>query len=273
MSLVDAELGLIDVHCHLDSDRFELPVAALLKEARHAGVLGCVMAGTTPESWRAQALIAAEHPGRVAQSYGIHPWVAAGYESKGIESLMSELEGQIQGASGLVAIGETGLDRSAHVTADSLPVQELSFRAHLALARRYELPVVLHVVRAHGPALAILRELGVPPAGGFVHSFSGSAEVARAYQSLGLYVSFSGGVCNPKSRRIREAAATLSAERILLETDAPDQSPAPYRGLVNRPARLALVAAEVAALRGESLAQLARVTRANTVTLLGRFWA
>ena len=108
-----------------------------------------------------------------------------------------------------VAIGEIGLDRSRHVPPDSFERQESYFRAQLALARDLNLPVVLHVVRAHGAALDILRSDGLPRACGVMHSYSGSGEMVPAFAALGLMFSFSGAATFPAAKKLRRAATVI----------------------------------------------------------------
>lgn len=143
----------------------------------------------------------------------------------------------------------------------------MCFRAHIDLARTLDKPLVLHILKAHQQALAILAEVGVPPAGGMVHSFSSSAEIATQYQRLGLHISFSGSVT--RSPKLARAAASVSAERLLIETDAPDQPPRGHHGEKNRPAWLGIVAESVANARGKSRGHIAELTALNASRLFG----
>ena len=166
-----------------------------------------------------------------------------------------------------MALGETGLDRLT--AAASFETQALAFREQLRMARRFELPVVLHLLRADEAALRILKEEKLPAAGGVVHSFSGSADFARKLLALGLHLSFAGTLTFPQSRRLREAAVLCPAERLLVETDTPDQTPVPHRGEPNRPALLPLVVEALAAARGQSASEIAALTADNARRLFG----
>jgi TatD DNase family protein len=166
-----------------------------------------------------------------------------------------------------VAIGETGLDGVGERRA-RLADQEVVFRAQLALARERRLPLMLHILDAHGRAFEILRGDGVP-SGGVIHSYSGSAEMARDYLALGLSLSFAGSVTHPGAKRARAAAAVVPRDRLLVETDAPDQTPAPHRPGLNEPAYLGTIVSALAAARGEPAEEVARGTEGNARRLFG----
>lgn len=252
---------MIDAHCHLDSERLGAPVDEVVAEARAAGVSAIVMAGVDPAGWRRQRAIAARHAG-VHPVFGIHPQVVPELGCERLEEAYVALEEMIV-RERPVALGELGLDRLSEATKAALPRQIDVFREQLRMARRFELPVVLHLLRADEPALEVLREEGLPAAGGVVHSFSGSAEFARRLLALGLHLSFSGTLTFTQSRRLREAAAIAPRDRVLVETDAPDQSPEPVRGRPNRPAHLGYVVEALARVRGWSVAETAEVTADN----------
>ena len=161
------------------------------------------------------------------------------------------------------SIGETGLDRSRFCKAETLPRQEHAFRAQLALARALNLPVILHILGAHGRALELLASDGLPAAGGMVHSYSGSAEMVAQYEELGLYVSFSASVTRPNAARVLKAVRAVSADRLLVETDCPDQPPSSRDSKRNLPEWLVDVVQVVANARGESMDAVAKSTMNN----------
>lgn len=260
---------LTDAHCHLDSERLGRPVEAVLDEARASGVARFVMAGVDPEGWRRQVALARRFEG-LFPVFGIHPQLVPELSSQAVELMLGELEVALRGDYGIrpVALGELGLDRLSEASRAAMPLQEVVFREQLRLARRYELPVVLHLLRSDEPALRVLREEGLPRRGGFVHSFSGAREFARGLVKLGLCVSFSGSLARPQSRRLREAAREVPAERLLIETDTPDQSPPPYQREPSRPAMLPLIAAALAEARGEPVEDIAALTSDNAARLL-----
>ena len=247
-----------------------------------------VLASGDPSDWDQQAALATRLSG-VSPVYGVHPWVAASATGHGdcdalVARLVELLARQPRGSAGrAVALGELGWDRSKRIEAYRLGVgvdeadeaQARCLRAQLALARARDLPVVLHVVRAHERVLRVLAELaggrgqGEPPLRGVAHGWSGSAPLARAYVAAGLHVSFGGAVADPRRRRSREAARVVPLERLLVETDSPDQPPPRHRGEPSRPAWLPEIVAALAQVRGEPPALIARATAANARHLFG----
>jgi TatD DNase family protein len=142
-------------------------------------------------------------------------------------------------------------------------VQAELFEAQLRLAKAHDLPIILHVLRAHEEALKILGEVGAPAVGGVVHSYSGSAELVPRYLEHGLYLSFSGSVTWHEGGRAARAVRACPLSRLLVETDAPDQTPRDHRPQPNEPAFLTSVVSAVAAIRGVSVTEIADVTCRN----------
>ena len=248
---------MLDAHNHLD--RCVAPDQALAR-ARAAGVRGQILAGVDPAGWAAQAALAREAD--LWACFGVHPWTAAAVRDEDEAALLEGLVAALDGGLGVapVGLGELGLDRSRQVAADSLPRQERLFRAQLALARARDLPLVLHVVRAHDRALAILRRDGLPAAGGMIHSASTPPDQVPAWIDLGLHLSFAGGVT--RHEKARAAAARVPLHRLLAETDAPDQAPAGREG-PNEPAWLGDVVIALAEVHGRTPEELAAITEAN----------
>lgn len=256
-------MRLVDAHCHLNSDRLQGDVAEVVRAAAEAGVETLVMAGVDAACWRSQQALATRFPGVARMVFGLHPQVVAELDRAGLDKGLAELERMARGEPALVAVGETGLDRFTPERRDSVALQEESMRAHFELADAIGRPVVLHLLKAHDDALRVLKDARLPAAGGVVHSFSGSAELARAYVKLGLHVSFCGSLTWPQSRRLRAAAAEVPLDRVLVETDSPDQTPHPHQGEANRPALLPLVAQALADVHGVDVAEIARRTTEN----------
>jgi TatD DNase family protein len=197
-------------------------------------------------------------------SFGIHPQIVAGATLEQCSAAFEELNAVVGGKpERLVAIGEIGLDAATPERKRTRPLQEDLFRQQLALARAHELPVVLHILRAHGPALALLRRDGLPQAGGVVHSYSGPLELVRDYTALGLYISFATSILGDRARRQHGAAAVVPRDRLLVETDAPFQAPPDVHPEANRPAVLPRVVDRVAKLRGEHSQDVAAYTALN----------
>jgi len=249
---------MIDAHAHLTDQRLHGSVGALLERARAAGVHHVLLAGTEPADWERQRDLAATHPG-LSMAFGLHPWWAR--DARAVRDGVDRLENALEQGLAPVAIGETGLDRSPRHR-DTLEHQKVSLLEHLRIALERDLPVVLHVVRSHGLMLDCLRSLGEVPRG-MVHAFDGSAEVAREYQALGLHLSVGGRICAPSAKRLRGSVLAIRSERLLIETDAPDQLPHGVSGELNEPANLVRVAERIAELRGAPLDDIASVTASN----------
>jgi TatD DNase family protein len=257
--------GLVDAHCHLDMPPMSDDLDAALAAARRAGVVQLVHVGCSTHTIARAVEIADARP-EVFCAIGIHPHEASTTDA----AVLADLEARATAPASVrkvVAIGETGLDywydRSPR------PDQRRSLAEHVELARRVDLPLVLHVRDAHDEALAIVTEAG-PRAErpGMVHCFTGTPDEARRWLDLGFCLSFSGVVTFPKSDALREAARLCPGDRLLLETDAPYLSPVPVRGPQNQPAHVAFTCAHLAGVRGQAPMALAADAAAATRALL-----
>jgi TatD DNase family protein len=260
-----------DAHCHLDDPAFDADRAAVLARAAEAGVQRYLLAGVDPATWARQRALVHADPTRLAWAAGLHPMRAAELSAESTAEALEALPSCFEGAAAACALGETGLD-TRFVDRETLPRQEAAFRDQLALARALERPVVLHLngPGTYGRALDLLRRDGVPIAGGMVHAFSGSAEVADAAVRLGLHVSFCGTVCRPAARKVHRAAVAVPADRLLVETDAPDLPP-PGSPPRNEPVAVLAVAQAVAELRGTTRDAVLDRAAANAAALF-RAW-
>jgi TatD DNase family protein len=251
---------LFDSHCHLH-DRRVGDAAAQIERAQAAGVAGFLLAGVDPEGWRDELALYARFPGLLL-SYGVHPQIVASAGESAtqmVDALALALDGALPRPA---ALGETGLDGLEQNRA-SLPLQAQLFRRQIALSVEHALPLVLHVLRAHPQALAVLSSVKLPERRGVLHSCSASAELLREYLALGFSISFSGAVANPTARRLHAAARAVPLDRLLVETDAPDQTPVSLRPARNEPAFLVEIVRALAQIRGESEQVLARATSEN----------
>ncbi len=246
---------LADSHAHLDFSDFERDRDAVLHRAEEAGLELILNVGFDLESSRKAVQLAARYP-LVRAAVGIHPHDAAAVPA----DYLAQLE-ELARAPGVVALGEMGLDY--YRDRSPRPQQQKVFREQLALARRLNLPVILHDREAHEALMAVLQEDGLPAAGGVLHCFSGDLALARRAVALGLYLSFAGPVTYPPNRLLREVAAAVPADRLLLETDAPFLAPLPWRGKRNEPAYVRATAEAVAPLRRLSAAELGALCLAN----------
>lgn len=252
-------LRLIDTHCHLDYEPLRSSLPEVLSSARNAGVVGCVVPGVHPGDWDRMARIAREHDG-IYPAFGIHPMHADKADAAALARL-SEL------APGGVAIGETGLDPAYAVP---MEVQEQAFREQIRLANRLGLPVLVHCRRAFQRTLLILKEERAGHAGGIMHAFSGSPEMAREFIRIGFAISISGTVTWEHAVHPVRLAGAIPLESLVLETDAPDMAPQAFRGQPNQPAWVREVLVAVANIRGMMSSDVARAAFANTKRVLGR---
>ena len=233
----------------------------MLARARAAGVVQIVAIGTTAADSAAVVELARTHRGIFA-AVGIHPNEAAEADRGGLGRRSSTWPRQ----PGVVAIGETGLDRYWDRT--PFPMQQEWFARHLELAHRLDLPVVIHCRDCPRDLIEQMAELG-RPVRGVQHSFTGTWDDARAFLDLGLHLSFAGMLTytNKGLDALRDVAARVPLDRILVETDSPYLSPHPFRGQTNEPARVAVTARRLAEIRGLPPEELARITTENARSL------
>lgn len=288
----------IDTHCHLDAPELAgLPpvqpgdaagadvlapeplaqLHAMRQQARAAGVGHCVLPAVERANW-ATVRTLAQHWGD-SYALGIHPLFTPHAQDADLEHLADALA-QHHACPHLVAVGEIGLD---YFVPGLDPLRQLHYyRAQLRLARRFDLPVILHVRRSADALLKALREL--PVCGGIAHAFNGSMQQAQTFVAMGFKLGFGGAVTFDRALQLRRLAAQLPADAIVLETDAPDIPPhwlyataaqraAGQRMPCNTPAQLPRIAQVVAQLRGQDASALAQATSANACAALPRLAA
>ena len=243
--------GLIDTHVHLDF--FEAP-EDVVERARQQGVTQFIVPGVTPAAWPALLSLTESRPD-VWIAPGVHPQ-AAGQWSRQTETDLRTLLRHPR----VVAVGEIGLDKQA---ACPIAQQEKVCRQMIALAREHHLPLLLHVRRATERLLTLLKEEGHDELSGIVHAFSGSLETAPQFIDLGFSFGLGGVLTYPDAKRLPMVVRQLPADRLVLESDAPDMAPHPHRGKPNQPAYLPLVAESLALVRNWSLEHTIEVTTAN----------
>lgn len=257
---IAAGATLIDSHCHLDFDSFATDVEEVIARAHRVGVDKMITIGASGpfEANREAIDIAARHAS-VFATVGVHPHEA----SSVTDAVLDEIE-RLAAHPCVVGIGETGLDY--HYDNSPRPAQRAAFRRFARLAARLDLPLSIHLRDADADAAAILADEGTE-AGGVIHCFSSDARAAETFVGLGLHISFSGILTFKTADALREAAAVVPADRILIETDSPFLAPVPHRGRRNEPALVVHTAVALAEARGESLATVARTTSDNAARL------
>lgn len=248
---------MIDTHCHLDVPAFADDLDAVMERATAVGVVGMLVPAIRPRTWTALvALSAKHHAAGMRHAIGVHPQIVPALDDGEGDDLVERI---VAASGAAVAIGECGLDGAFGDRAR----QEDIFRAQIRAARAVGKPLVVHVFRAHDAAPRILREERAHEVGGVMHSYSGGADLVRAYRELGMTFSFAGPVTYPNARRPLEAVRAIPIELLLAETDAPDQAPAAERNHRSEPAFVRHVLAGMAAATGLPEDELARVTSAN----------
>lgn len=255
-----------DSHCHLNYSPLADDVGATLTAMHAAHVHRALTISCTMEEFPTVHALACAHP-ELWASVGVHPDSEDCHEPD-CEELTTAAQ-----LPRVIAVGETGLDyydmagRKGGRTIADMQWQRDRFRTHIRAARAATRPLVIHTRAAADDTLAILREMGEDgssgSAGGVFHCFTEDMAVARAALDLGFYLSFSGIVTFKNAAHLREIAAWMPADRILIETDSPYLAPVPHRGKTNTPAYVPLVAACIAELRGWSIEQAAEQTSAN----------
>lgn len=260
---------LVDTHCHIDRPEFDLDRDEVLARARAAGVERVIVPAIGPGWWDGLLSIVEARADLLSCGLGIHPQEIPALDPADDAKAIQRL-GELLQAGRAVAVGECGLDApTAAQPGGGMERQVRLFEAQLGLARDLRLPVLLHVFRCQGEAVRVLERFGKLPAGGVLHSYSGSAELVKRWSRLDLHFSFTGPVTFERSRRIHEAARAVPPDRLLVESDAPDQPPSTRRGERNEPGFLPEVARALAVVRGEDAEELAARTTLNARRLFG----
>lgn len=256
---------MVDSHCHLADEAFRVDLAAVVSRTRAAGlqhVLCILAAGDGAEAAQADRLETLWDGVRFA--IGVHPHNAAALDGN-LPRVTEVVERELAGRPSTRALGEIGLDY--HYDFSPRALQRDVFAAQIALARALNLPIVIHTREADADTIEILRRAGGGSIRGVFHCFSGSPERAREALDLGFFLSFAGMVTFPKASSLRETARFVPDDRLLVETDSPFLAPVPHRGSRNEPARVALVAETLAAVRGTTAAALIEATDRNFTAL------
>jgi TatD DNase family protein len=275
----------IDTHCHLDAKEFGALALAVRAQAATKNVAHCVFPAVTEANFATVRQLA--HQTGDSYALGIHPLYVGAARDDDLVSLDEQLQ-LLKSDPRLVAVGEIGLDFFVPELCES-PLrerQEYFYREQLELARKHGLPVILHVRRSADRLLKHLRAIGGadPQWLGIAHAFNGSAVQAHEFIKMGFKLGFGGALTYARALQLRRLATTLPLEAIVLETDAPDMPPhwmyttaeQRARGVAqgcNQPGELPRIAAELAALRGMGVDELARATTANALAALPRLQA
>jgi len=250
----------IDTHCHFDFPPFSGDEIASLQRAADAGVGKIIIPATEAENFT-RVLALAEQFAPLYAAVGLHPIVVERHDDGSLAALEAVLAAKPKK---LVAIGEIGLD----LYRDNPQFEHQAFLLdeQLRLAKRYDLPVILHSRRTHDKLAMHLKRHNLPRTG-VVHGFSGSLQQAERFIQLGYKIGVGGTISYPRASKTREVMAALPLEALILETDAPDMPLNGFQGQPNRPERIADVFSNLCSLRSESPEQIAQTLYNNTYAL------
>ncbi|WP_022673772.1 TatD family hydrolase [Novosphingopyxis baekryungensis] len=254
---------LVDSHCHLNYEGLIDRQPEVLAAARARGVSAMLNISTRESEWDA-VVATATREADVWASIGIHPHEADAHPDMDRAKLVARADHPR-----VIALGESGLDYYYdHSDRDQ---QKRGFRAHIAAARDTGLPLIIHTREAEDDSFAILNEeMGKGAFPALIHCFTASADFAQKVLDLGLYISISGIVTFKNAKELKAVAATVPADRLLVETDSPFLAPVPHRGKPCEPAFVVDTANYVAELRGVSLESLAETTSDNFYRLFNK---
>lgn len=255
-------MRLIDTHNHLDCPDFEQDRAAVLQRSRELGVERQVLLGVFRENWEDVWALVESEPDLYA-ALGLHPIYLARHRPEHLTALRDWLQ-RLAGHPKLCAVGEIGLDY--YLEDLDRDGQQAIFEEQLRIAIDFELPVLLHVRRAHAAMIATLKRFK-PKRQGIVHAFAGSREEAREYLKLGFRLGLGGAPTWPQANRLRKVVPEIPLEAIVLETDSPDMAPAMYPGVRNSPEHLPEICVALAELKGISPEELASASTRNAMDL------
>lgn len=265
-----------DSHCHFDFVEFNADRAALWQACSTQGITQLLMPGVTPDQWQTAARLCVQYAG-LCYAAGIHPhwierqpWFQTDANNLLDKSVREKIAALIQheftgseNATRCVAVGECGLDKMIKTP---LELQQQLLTLHIDVANQLHKPLIIHCVRAHNELIALLKK-NKPEAGGVIHAFSGSYEVAQQYVDLGFYLGIGGTITYERAQKTRAAAAKIPLEFLVLETDAPDMPLQGKQGKRNSPEYIPQIAQVLADLRGITVHEVAAATYRNAMRL------
>lgn len=247
---------MIDTHCHINSEPFQNDPASYVKEAKNAGVFSFLICGTTVEDSKLAIKIAEENPGCFA-AVGIHPEFAKDVSDADLEEIR-----KLAKHPKVLAIGEIGLDFYWEKDPAICEKQKKVFIKQIEIANELNLPISIHCREATEICLNVVKNYKVNKAG-IMHCYAGSFEIAKEYIKLGFLLGFGGVTTFKNAAKIKEIAAKVPQNSIVLETDAPYLTPVPFRGQANHSKYLKYVRDEIAKLRNISPEEVEKFTTEN----------
>ncbi|MGN1401626.1 MAG: TatD family hydrolase [Bacillus sp. (in: firmicutes)] len=252
---------LFDTHAHLNAEQYTEDLEAVIDRAQAEGVSRMVVVGFDRPTITKAMQLTEQYP-FIYAAVGWHPVDAVDMTNEDL-AWIEELAANPK----VVALGEMGLDY--HWDKSPKEIQKEVFRKQIALAKKVKLPIIIHNREATQDIVQILKEEGAEEVGGIMHCFSGSAETAKECMKMNFFISFGGPVTFKNARNVKEVAADIPLDRLLIETDCPYLTPHPHRGKRNEPSYVKLVAEELANLKGLSFEELADITTKNAKKVFG----
>ncbi|MFA6169368.1 MAG: TatD family hydrolase [Candidatus Margulisiibacteriota bacterium] len=252
----------IDTHAHLTFPEFDIDISEVIARAKEAGLEAIVNIALDADARRKAKLIAADYPGYVFTAVGIHPHEASEWTDQTEADLLAYAKEHK-----LVGFGEMGLDY--HYKLSPPEKQQAVFRRQLQLAQELDLPAIIHSRDAVQETITIIREENQGKLKGVLHCFAGDPQLEQTALEAGLFIGYTANITYPKATIIRESAARVPLERLLIETDCPFLAPQVSRGKRNEPAYVVKVAEKIAEIKGLPLADVAIATTKNARRLFG----
>ena len=249
---------LIDSHCHIDFEQFQSDRTEVLTRCMQHHVDKIIVPGVTAKAWP-HLLDVCKQSKQLFPALGLHPMFMAQHQAQDIPLLIDYIDTYQP-----IAVGEIGLD--FYIPGHDKPSQITLFEQQLKIAADHDLPVILHVRKAHDQVLLLLRKYHLK--GGIVHAFNGSLQQAQLYIQLGFLLGVGGTISYDRATRLRALFAELPLSTLVLETDAPDMPLQDQDKTRNSPEFIPHILAALAALRPESIDVIAHATTDNVQTLL-----
>lgn len=264
----------IDSHSHLGSSQFFNRLKDIISEAEENNIKYFLQGGIDPLDWQNQILLQKKFGKKIGLCFGLHPYFISAHSEDECEEAMDQLAQVIVSKDYAVpAIGEMGLDFRPHIVQSTMDRQLNFFSQQLEFAQVLNKPVVLHVVQAHAEALRVIDFYGqvLKPNSsnmGLIHAFNGSWSIAQEYIRRGFFISIGGKLMQPGNVKLEQVIREIPVNRLLIETDSPDQGPAgtEYQTL-NRPLSLLIVAQKIADIKKITLEDLRNQVYENFYTL------
>lgn len=253
-------MRLFDAHCHLSDSIYSNNIENIVTESLSSNVRKMLTCAVSEKDWSDILFTTAEFPDSIIGAIGIHPWYTEDFSSACFDKMEHILK-----ENPFLSIGEIGLDFAVDNLDKSM--QEDVFKIQLSMAKDLERPVSIHCVKAYDSLFKIIEDMGVLPAGGILHSFSGSVEILQKTLKAGLKPSFSGSVLNDNNKKIKHVLNAVGKEGLIIETDAPFQVPFFVDEGYNRPKNLSLTAKKLAEIFFTDIFEIADITYKNTADI------